>query len=245
MSKQDLNKEDTVINNQSLTTKNLCIIPARGGSKRIPRKNIQPFLGKPIIAYSIEAALNSKLFDEVMVSTDDQEISAIALELGAKVPFLRSTKTADDYATTVDVVNEVLETYKDLGFFFYSICIIYPTAPFVTTERLREGFEKLKYFDAAIPVTEFSYPVWRSFKVAGEQLAYQWPEYEKSRSQDLQKLYHDAGQWYWIKTNCLKDSLVPEKTAAVVLGNLEVQDIDQKEDWRLAEIKYEYLQSAK
>lgn len=245
MGKQELNKENTAANSESPTAKNLCIIPARGGSKRIPRKNIKSFLGKPIIAYSIKAALDSMLFDEVMVSTDDQEISAIAIELGAKVPFLRCARTADDYATTIDVVNEVLEKYKDLGSFFSSICIIYPTAPFVSIERLMEGFKKLENFDAVIPVTEYSYPVWRSFRVMDEQLAYQWPEYEKSRSQDLQKLYHDAGQWYWIKTNCLKDSLVPDKTAAVVLSNLEVQDIDYEEDWCLAEMKYEYLQSTK
>ena len=233
------------VNRQPPTTKNLCIIPARGGSKRIPRKNIKDFLGKPIIAYSIDAALKSNLFEEVMVSTDDKEIAEIAEIYGAKVPFMRTDKNADDYVTTIDVVKEVLKEYEVRNAHFDAICIIYPTAPFVTAERLTQGFEKLTEFDAVIPVTEFSFPVLRSFTIKYDRLSYQWPKYEKVRSQDLETLYHDAGQWYWIKTACIKDSLVTENTAAVVLRNLEVQDIDQEEDWHLAELKYEYLQSTK
>lgn len=223
--------------------RNLCIIPARGGSKRIPRKNIKEFLGKPIIAYSIEVALKSELFDEVMVSTDDEEIATVAQSLGAKTPFLRSEDNSNDHATTLDVVKEVLDAYTKLGEAFDNICIIYPTAPFVSTIKLKEGFEKLKSFNAAIPVTEFSYPVWRGFDLHDGQLTYHWSEYEKYRSQDLAKLFHDAGQWYWIKENSIKDTLVPEKTAAVVLSTLEVQDIDTPDDWRIAEMKHEYLQS--
>jgi pseudaminic acid cytidylyltransferase len=225
--------------------RNLCIIPARGGSKRIPRKNIKDFLGKPIIAYSIEVALKSGLFSEVMVSTDDEEIAGAAKSFGAKVPFFRSNENADDYATTLDLVKEVLKEYEALNAQFDNVCVIYPTAPFVTAERLIIGFEKLTDFEAAIPVTEFSFPVLRSFNIKNDCLSYQWPNYEKSRSQDLETLYHDAGQWYWIKTTSVKDSLVTKNTAAVVLRNLEVQDIDTEEDWRLAELKYEYLQSTK
>lgn len=225
--------------------KSLCIIPARGGSKRIPRKNIKPFLGKPIIAYSIETALKSKLFDTVMVSTDDQEISEVAQSYGAEVPFLRSEKASDDFATTINVVKEVLNTFKTEEVTFDNVCIIYPTAPFVTVEKLKEGVRKLKESHAVIPVTEFSFPVWRGFKLKNEQIAYHWPEHEKSRSQDLDPLYHDAGQWYMIKTDFIEDSLVPKNTAAVHLSNLEVQDIDTVEDWRIAELKYEYLQSIK
>lgn len=225
--------------------KAICIIPARGGSKRIPRKNIKNFLGKPIIAYSIEAALKSDLFLQVMVSTDDIEIANLAKSFGAEVPFMRTDKNADDCATTVDVVKEVLEKYEAQDIDFDKICIIYPTAPFVTPERLTVGFEKLTDFDSVIPVTEFSFPVLRSFKIENERLSYQWSKYEKTRSQDLETLYHDAGQWYWIKKELVKDSLVTKNTAAIVLRNLEVQDIDQEEDWRLAELKYEYLQSIK
>ncbi len=217
---------------------NLCIIPARGGSKRIPGKNIKDFLGKPIIAYSIEAAIKSKLFDEIMVSTDDEEIAKVSKNYGAKVPFLRSAENANDFATTLDVVNEVLDTYQKEGRAFENTCIIYPTAPFVTIERLQEGYRALNDYDAAIPVAEFSYPVWRSFKIVENTLAYQCPEFEKSRSQDLPKLYHDAGQWYWIKTNKIVNTLVPVNTAAILLGNLEVQDIDEGVDWQLAEMKY-------
>lgn len=223
------------------TVKNLCIIPARGGSKRIPRKNIKDFLGKPIIAYSIEVALESKLFDEVMVSTDDDEIAEVARKSGAKIPFLRSEKSADDFATTIDVVKEVLASYKKRGQEFDNICVLYPTAPFVSINRLNEGLSKLASNQATIPVVAFDYPVWRAFKLKNETLSYQWPEYEKSRSQDLEPLYHDAGQWYWIKTDALKDSLVPKQTASVILNTLEVQDIDVEADWKMAELKYKVL----
>ncbi|KAB1063532.1 pseudaminic acid cytidylyltransferase [Salibacter halophilus] len=220
---------------------NLCIIPARGGSKRIPRKNIKDFLVKPIIAYSIEAALKSNLFEEVMISTDDEEIAKVAKAYGAKVPFMRSKENADDYATTLDVVKEVIASYKDLAMAFDNICILYPTAPFVTAARLKEGYDHLDTNNAAIPVTEFSFPVWRAFKIEAEQLAYQWPKHEKRRSQDLETLYHDAGQWYWIKTDSIQDTLVPKKTAPVVLNSMEVQDIDTIEDWELAELKFQKM----
>lgn len=221
--------------------KNLCIIPARGGSKRIPKKNIKDFLGKPIIAYSIEVALKSNLFDRVMVSTDDEEIVKVAEEYGAEVPFLRSSENADDYATTVDVVKEVLDSFKNRGDKFENICILYPTAPFVSINRLNEGFNKLKSYQACIPVVAFEYPVWRAFKLKGKKLSYQWPEHEKSRSQDLQPLYHDAGQWYWIKINAIKNSLVPDETAPIILDASEVQDIDIETDWKMAELKFKVL----
>lgn len=228
-------------NSQPPTAKNLCIIPARGGSKRIPRKNIKDFLGKPIIAYSIEVALKSKLFDEVMVSTDDKEISQIAKQYKARVPFIRSEKASDDFATTLDVVKEVLASYRKLGKEFENICILYPTAPFVTVKRLKEGSDKLGSYLACIPVVAFDYPVWRAFKLEDKKLSYQWPEYEKSRSQDLEPLYHDAGQWYWIKTSAIKNSLVPDKTASILLDSFEVQDIDVEADWKLAELKFKLL----
>lgn len=238
---QKAKSQQPIANSQKPKAKNLCIIPARGGSKRIPRKNIKDFLGKPIIAYSIEVALESGLFDEVMVSTDDEEITQVAKHYRARVPFLRSGKASDDFATTLDVVKEVLASYKKRGKEFENICILYPTAPFVTTKRIKEGFDKLGSYQACVPVVAFDYPVWRAFKLKDETLSYQWPEYETSRSQDLEPLYHDAGQWYWIKTRAIKDSLVPDKTASVLLDSLEVQDIDEEADWKLAELKFKVL----
>jgi N-acylneuraminate cytidylyltransferase len=223
-------------------SKALCIIPARGGSKRIPRKNIKDFLGKPIIIYSIECALKSDLFDEVMVSTDDDEIAKIAVENGAKVPFFRSERSSSDHATIMDVVKEVWDCYRKQGEVYKFVCLIYPTAPFVSIEKLKLGYEKLVNVDAVLTVTDFSYPVWRSFNAKSGLLSYQWPEFELSRSQDLEKLYHDAGQWFWIKPTAIKDGRFPKLVAPILLSNLEVQDIDTLEDWDLAEMKYTLLQ---
>lgn len=228
---------------------NLAIIPARGGSKRIPRKNIREFLGKPIISYSIESALNSGLFDEVMVSTDDNAIAKIALECGAKVPFLRSDKNADDYSTTLDVIEEVIEAYEQKGKEFENICCIYPTAPFISSDKLKEAYQLLinKKYDAVVPVMAFSFPPQRSLQLQDGKLTYSFPEYENSRSQDLEKLYHDTGQFYLLKVSKLHQnkSLVPSNTGAIIISELEAQDIDNEKDWKLAELKYELLQSIK
>ena len=179
----------------------LAVITARGGSKRIPRKNIKEFCGKPIIAYSIEVALASKMFDEVMVSTEDAEIAEIAKQYGAKVPFLRSKEVANDHATTAEVLLEVLEQYKIRGKEFTYACCIYPTAPFVTEEKLRIGIKMLQQsnVDSVIPVTEFSYPTMRGLYVRDGKISYAFPEYEKIRSQDIETMYHDCGQFYWFK----------------------------------------------
>ena len=180
----------------------IAIITARGGSKRIPRKNIKNFCGKPIIAYSIEAAINSALFDEVMVSTDDAEIAEVSKKFGADVPFMRSEKNSDDYATTADVLNEVLDEYSKRGKNFEYMCCIYPTAPFVTAEKLQRAFNSLveKNADVLIPVVKFSYPPQRSFILDDGFLKYKWSQYARSRSQDLEKFYHDAGQFYFYRT---------------------------------------------
>jgi len=229
---------------------NLCIIPARGGSKRIPRKNIRDFLGKPIIAYSIETALQSGIFDEVMVSTDDKEIADIARKFGAKVPFFRSEDNADDYATTVDVIKEVISEYAKDKKEFANICCCYPTAPFITSDRLAEGLKQLQFHtvNSVFPIVEFGYPVLRSLKRDEDGMVFMnWPEYLNSRSQDLPKTYHDAGQWYWIKTNVFLSSekIIGEGAYGLQLDELEVQDIDNEIDWKLAELKYELLQSLK
>lgn len=223
----------------------LCIIPARGGSKRIPRKNIKPFMGKPIIAYSIDAALKSGVFDEVMVSTDDEEIAGVARQYGASVPFFRSAETANDYATTVDVLLEVIETYMQQGKVFDTICCLYSTAPFVTSDRLKEAYAKLSdNIDACFTMVEYSYPVQRSLRInENGRVEMRHPEHLKSRTQDLEKVYHDAGQFYFTRTNALvsEKTVWCKRTAPLVLSELEVQDLDTLTDWQLAEMKYELL----
>ncbi|HTA63657.1 MAG TPA: pseudaminic acid cytidylyltransferase [Bacteroidia bacterium] len=222
----------------------IAIITARGGSKRIPKKNIKFFLGKPIIQYSIEAALASKCFDEVMVSTDDDEIMAIAIKCGAKVPFLRSKKNADDFSTTTDVLVEVLNEYKKKGAEFKYACCLYPTAPFVTSDKLKDAFEKLasKNASSVIPIVKFSSPILRSLKTEGEFIKLNWPEHLNSRSQDLPPSFHDAGQFYFFNVSDFLQSkkLFADKTIGIEMPELEVQDIDIEEDWKLAEIKYTF-----
>ena len=226
--------------------KNLAIITARGGSKRIPRKNIRDFLGKPIIAYSIEAALKSDVFNEVMVSTDDDEIAEIAEKFGAKVPFKRSAETSNDTATTTDVIIEVLKEYKNRGFNFDYACCIYPTAPFIRPENLKIGFETMlkDSSDAAIPVVRYSYPIQRALEIgADNRLAMVCPEHSRTRSQDLVPRYHDAGQFYWFKVSAIKKDmeLLKMKASPIVIPETQVQDIDTEEDWAMAEIKYKLM----
>ena len=222
---------------------NLAIITARGGSKRIPKKNIKEFCGKPIIAYSIEAALKSGAFDEVMVSTDSEEIKAVAERYGAKVPFMRSESTSNDFATTADVLEEVLKQYQSQGRYFDSFACIYPTAPFVTAERLTEAVQLLDDADAVISVVRFSFPPQRAFVVRDGNVAFQYPEFERARSQDLEPIYHDCGQFYMCKSDMFleKHSLILPKTKAYELPDEEVQDIDTMSDWEIAEAKYKVL----
>jgi N-acylneuraminate cytidylyltransferase len=221
---------------------NLCIIPARGGSKRIPRKNIKEFIGKPIIAYSIEVAIKSKLFLEVMVSTDDEEIAEIAKQYGAKVPFKRSAKNSNDQATTPDVMNEVLGNYKKEGKLFSLACCIYPTAPLISIQRLKEAYELLinENFDSIIPVIHFDSPIQRAFKIDSGKLKMMWPENIAIRSQDLEPAYHDCGQFYWFKVNKFFETkqILTNNTGAIQLNEMEMQDIDEESHWKIAEIKY-------
>lgn len=224
---------------------NLAIIPARGGSKRIPRKNIKPFLGKPIIAYSIEAALKSNLFDEVMVSTDDEEIAEIAIQYGAKVPFLRSTDNANDFAVLADVVEEVVLNYTQLGMVFTNVCCILPTAPFVTSESISMAYNKLidDGLASVFPVLEFSFPIQRSLKIEKAKVEMVWPENLNTRSQDLEPRYHDSGQFYWLKTSSFlkENKLFTANSGAIIISALHAQDIDTETDWKLAEIKYKLI----
>lgn len=230
--------------------RSICIIPARGGSKRIPRKNIKSFLGKPIIAYSIEAALNSNLFDEVMVSTDDAEIAEIAMKFGAKVPFFRSADTANDYATTFQVVEEVIQAYHIKGEVFDLACCIYACAPFVNSGRLTDALNLLKEknFDSVFPIQSFGFPIQRALTQNNEKkIAFRQPEFSLTRSQDLETCFHDAGQFYWINLKqCLAlGALVTNNSGAIEITELEGQDIDNEIDWKLAELKYELVQGIK
>lgn len=222
----------------------IAIITARGGSKRIPRKNIREFCGKPIIVYSIEAALKSGLFDEVMVSTDDDEIAEVARRVGAQVPFMRSSESAGDYASTDDVLMEVLEAYKAQGRVFDTFCCLYPTAPFVTEEKLKSAMKLLERADSVMPVVRFSFPPQRCMVMneAGE-ICMKWPEYASARSQDLEPYYHDCGQFYFCRTNLFMEYKTTDlpHMAAMIISELEVQDIDNFDDWEIAELKYQKM----
>jgi pseudaminic acid cytidylyltransferase len=223
----------------------VAIITARGGSKRIPRKNVKLFLGSPIIKYSIKAALKSGCFDEVMVSTDDKEIADISKAFGAKVPFMRSTKTAGDHATTPDVIEEVISEYKKLSKNIDLFCVLYPTAPFITPETLRKTykiFSKSKS-DSLVPVTRFGYPIQRALKITDGKLKMIWPKNYNAMSQDLMPAFHDCGQFYWMKTKAFlkQKRFFAKDTIPFEILESEVQDIDNLEDWKLAEIKFRIL----
>ena len=225
----------------------VAVITARGGSKRIPRKNIRDFLGKPIIEYSIHAALEAQAFDVVMVSTEDEEIARIAKKAGAEVPFLRSRETSDDFATTTDVLLEVLETYSKKGQFFDKLCCVYPTAPFVTADKLRCAMEMLEepQTDSVLPVTAFSFSPMRGMYIHQNKVSYCYPEYAKMRSQDIETMYHDCGQFYCINTEAFlrEKTLVTNHTKGIIVPEREVQNIDTLEDWTMAEMKYRMMQN--
>ena len=218
----------------------VAVITARGGSKRIPRKNIKEFMGKPMLTYAVEAAVNSKVFDEVMVSTDDVEIAEIAKQFGAKVPFMRSEKTANDFATTADVLDEVISEYKKSGKTFDELCCIYPCVPFLTADVIKNAYEKFKTSgaDRLTPVVKYSFPIQRAFKL-NEQglLEYREPENAPKRSQDLEPMYHDVGMFYFYKT----EKMNSDKIAMLEMDEAMVQDIDNESDWRMAETKYRIM----
>lgn len=218
----------------------IAVITARGGSKRIPRKNIKEFMGKPMLAYAIEAAVNSKVFDEVMVSTDDVEIAEIAKQFGAKVPFMRSEKTANDFATTANVLDEVISEYKKRGKTFDELCCIYPCVPFLTADVINNAYEKFKTSDAdrLIPVVKYSFPIQRAFKLNEQgMLEYREPENAPKRSQDLEPMYHDVGMFYFYKT----EKMNSDKITMLEMDETMVQDIDNESDWRMAETKYRIM----
>ena len=221
----------------------IAIITARGGSKRIPKKNIKDFCGKPIIAYSIEAAIESGLFDEVMVSTDSEEIADVAREYGASVPFMRSEKTSDDYATTNDVLREVITEYKKRGKEYDIVVCMYPTAPFITADKLKKAVALMDRdgVDGVTPVVRYSFPPQRAFVIRDDLLYYQFPENKKKRSQDLEPIYHDCGQFYVMRSDDIFRSDNAAGSAPLIVSELEVQDIDNETDWKLAEMKYRLM----
>lgn len=224
----------------------ICIIPARGGSKRIPQKNIRPFLGKPVIQYSVESAIKSGLFDMVMVSTDDEQIAATAIAAGAEVPFLRSAETAGDTAGTAEVLIEVLNQFSKQGKQPGTACCLYAAAPFVNAKLLQEAHELFtrENFDTVFPVQAFDYPVQRGLLVRNGEVAMREPEHLNTRSQDLEKVYHDTGMFYFFKTAPLLATghLWKGRTGVIKLTAMQAQDIDTPEDWEVAEWKYRYMQ---
>ena len=226
--------------------KTIAIITARGGSKRIPKKNIKEFCGKPIIEYSIKAAIDTGIFHEIMVSTDDEEIGNIAKAAGANVPFYRSEKTSDDYATTADVLMEVVDEYEKRGKKFDTIVCLYPTAPFITANKIIEAMKVFEDNNASmvLPVVPFSFPPLRGNIIDEDgKLLYKWPEFRNTRSQDLETLYHDCGQFSIVdvKELRLQNGTITEGIYPYILSELEVQDIDNEIDWQMAELKYQFM----
>jgi pseudaminic acid cytidylyltransferase len=222
---------------------NLAIIPARGGSQRIYRKNIRKFLGKPIIEYSIESALKSKCFDEIIVSTDDDEISEIAMACGANVPFKRSILNSSNTSTTIDVLLEVLNSYKLIERQWKNICCIYPAAPFITPDLLNKGkflLDNNLEVKSVIPVVKYSHPIQRALKIQDGYLSFINKDFTNMRTQDLESSYHDAGQFYWLDTEAFLNTskIFNYNSMGLIIEESKVQDIDNEEDWILAELKY-------
>lgn len=228
--------------------KRLAIIPARKGSKRLPLKNIKPFYGKPIMQYSINAALQSGLFDEVMVSTDDEEFAEIAKSFGATIPFLRSKENANDTAILADVVIEVIQHYRKQGQEFDAICMLLPTAPFISGERLSEAYDVLNEgnFDSVTTLIPYAVPIQTAFKLSGnKKVEMMHPEIYGMRTQDMETTYYDAGQFYWMRPESVerRRKISCDNTGAIILSEFEAHDIDTEEDWNLAELKYKYLEN--
>ena len=225
---------------------NICVIPARGGSKRIPRKNIKEFNGKPIIAYSIETALKSNCFEKVIVSTDDTEIAEVAKKYGAQVPFIRPTELSNDYAGTIPVIKHTIEWLEGHNNTIDNVCCLYATAPFVQADSIRKAYKKMKQekADYCFTVTSFAFPIQRAIKITAEnRIEMFYPEHFETRSQDLEESYHDAGQFYWGKAEAFKQQkpLFSKSATPYILPRYLVQDIDTHEDWRRAELMYQAL----
>lgn len=228
--------------------KNLALIPARSGSKRIKDKNIKPFDGTPLLKSAIEKANKSNLFETVHVSTDSEIYAELAVQWGADASFIRSETNSDDFATTLDVIKEVHQTFKEAGSEFSHIFCLYCTSPFVEIQQISESYEVLKRgFDTVFAVTEFDFPPQRAFYIDGGKIAFVDPALANARSQDLEPRLHDAGQFYWLKTEEIdkRNTLITQNTGYYHLDPIQCQDIDTPDDWEIAEFKYEYLKRSK
>ena len=233
-----------------MDAKTIAVIPARGGSKRIPRKNIKPFCGKPMIAYSIEAAIRAGIFDEIIVSTDDEEIADIAKNAGASVPFTRPKELSDDYTATGAVVEHAIKFLQARGDRIKFVCTIYATAPLIDEFYIKLGLEKLRASNAknAFSCTSMPFPIWRTFKIAKDgRCEMFWRENFAKRSQDLEEAYQDAGQFYWTNLDASSSDEIffGRDSIAIVLPRHLVQDIDTPQDWIRAEFLYEAVQKSR
>ena len=225
----------------------ICIIPARGGSKRILKKNIKDFHGKPLISYSIEIAKRSKLFNRIIVSTDDMMIADIAKKYGAEVPFMRPKELADDFSSSGDAVEHAIKFLQEEGEKIDFVCTVYATAPLLQEEYLIKGYEALnKNSDAriAFSATSMPFPIQRTFKITSDGRCQMfWPENFQKRSQDLEEAFQDAGEFYWERIGMeAKDITFGKESIPIILPRYLVQDIDTLEDWKRAEIMYRVLQ---
>ena len=225
---------------------NIAIIPARGGSKRIPKKNIRDFCGKPIIAHSIELAIESKLFEKIIVTTDDLDIANISKNYGAEVPFIRDKNLSDDFTGTDDVIKDAIQKLGDMGCEIDYACCIYPTAPLIIPEDLQHGFDIISSGDwhTVFAASKFSYPIERSFKITIDGgLEMLFPDNFETRSQDLSEVYHDAGQFYWSHSSSWmnKKPGFNASSTIVPLPGWRVQDIDNLDDWRRAEFIFKLI----
>ena len=228
---------------------NICVIPARGGSKRIPRKNIKSFCGQSMIGYSIKAAIASECFDKVIVSTDDQEIAEVAKSFGAIVPFVRPDELSNDYAGTVPVIKHAIEWFDDQEQPPSEVCCLYATAPFVSAGAIRRAYEQMQsaQADYCFTITSFAFPIQRAIKITAEnRIEMFYPEHLETRSQDLEESYHDAGQFYWGKAETFKQQkpLFSKSATSYILPRHLVQDIDTPEDWKRAELMYQVLKKS-
>lgn len=227
----------------------VAVFTARGGSKRIPNKNTKEFLGSPLISYPLKQALNCGFFDHVVVSTDSEEIRALAVSLGAEVPFVRSKKNSDDYATTMDVLKEVLGPIEEFyGQAIDHLCCIYPTAVFLKGEWIKSSYDQLRASESTslCAVCAYSPPIQRSFfRDENGALIWNFPEFKASRSQDLDANYYDVGQFYWLTPEHIRsqESVVIPGSQGFQVSSIYNQDIDTPEDWVLAEVKYKHLMS--
>ena len=227
---------------------NICVIPARGGSKRIPRKNIKLFHGKPMIAWSIQAAIEAECFDRIIVSTDDDEIATVSEQYGAEIPFMRPAELADDFATTVDVMKHSVQALQNNSDKALTLCCLYATAPFTTATDLRQAYDLFieEPVDYVFSAASFAFPVQRAIRMNPDnRVSMLIPEHRLTRSQDLEPMYHDAGQFYWGSDKAFEEArpFFSERSKAFILPRYRVQDIDDREDWERAELMMRVLQS--